>query len=240
MSKLPQQAHRFHYCHELERALTELYGRGSRWNRSAATFTKPNAVRDALTAAARRIRRRLNDLTTVDHRLNVTTSFTLTRLEAEAGRLRNPHQNDLEIVATLLRLVAKLLGYDWRDGRPNRDIVYTQTAAQASYDDERWRGLDGMDECDHASRKRHELVFALHAEKHGTAQIASILNLPMPVVKRMLMRRSPRPPSPHATERVTLPPSDPSSRPNKRIQRTHSRVTSRAGRAHGPRHAARR
>ena len=28
--------------------------------------------------------------------------------------------------------------------------------------------------------------------------------------------------------------------PNQRMQRTHSRVTSRAGRAHGPRHAARR
>jgi hypothetical protein len=28
--------------------------------------------------------------------------------------------------------------------------------------------------------------------------------------------------------------------PNQRVQRTHSRVTSRAGRAHGPRQAARR
>jgi hypothetical protein len=130
-----RHAELFHDSLELEYALAEFFGHESKWYGTAGAFGDPASVSEALLAATLKIRARLKEIITTDDRLLLTTTITLDAIEQEAKSLRQDSNNQLELIADLLHLIAVLLGFDWQAGKPNRHIIYFQTADQEWIDD---------------------------------------------------------------------------------------------------------
>lgn len=178
----------FHYCLPLRFPLLELFGSDSKWENSAGGFGNPRCVREALLAAAKKLRARTQQVITADDRLLLITSLALDQLETEAKQLTQTSNNQLEIIAALLTLVAGLLGFDWFLGKPNRHVIYYQTLEQQQLDDRRGHP-------DHAGNaaitefwKRVEVVARLHDEGFRPPQIARTLLMSEHLVKQLLVR----------------------------------------------------
>jgi hypothetical protein len=189
LSRQTKHSAPFHYSLELEYALAAFFGHDSKWYGTAGGFHRPARVRSALLAATSKIRARLEDIITADDRLLLTTCLALDAIEREAKELREGSNNQLEIIAHLLHLVANLLGYDWQAGKPNRHLVYFQTADQewiddtARYPDTVYRSFTQLE-----SQKRLEIASSLYDQNLRVAQIARIMRLSEPRVKDLLVR----------------------------------------------------
>jgi hypothetical protein len=178
----------YHYSLSLELALLEFFGYNSKWHGAAGGFENVSYVRKAILSATKKIRNRGTEIVTVDERLLTTINTTLDAIEGSTKVLSNKQDRLLDIVGHLLHLVAYLLGYDWVKGKPNREVVYFQTASQ------KW--VDDLSQCPEtiqsASRnkednKRFELVNALYEEKFRIPEIARIMRLSEPLVRDMLI-----------------------------------------------------
>jgi hypothetical protein len=135
MPEIKKHGDKFHYSLEMEEALLELYGQKSKWGNMAGAFQNVSVVREAIIKATSKIRARLEHLITNDDRLLLTTSITLDRIDREARKLRKDSNNEIDIIANLINLIAHLIGYDWLRGEPNRQVIYYQTLEQQSFDD---------------------------------------------------------------------------------------------------------
>ena len=176
---------RYHYSAKLEWALLELLGEKSKWSGMAVTFQDVSKVREALLQATKKIRSHLEQIITADDRLLLTTSITLNSIEEEIRNLTEESNNELEIIADLLHLIAHLLGYDWNMGETNRQVVHFQTAEQERIDDMK-RHPNQIQGLEH--EKRLEIAMNLYDQKLRVAQIARIMKLSEHVVKDMLVR----------------------------------------------------
>jgi hypothetical protein len=183
----PKESNPYHYSLQLELALAEFFGYESKWNGSAHSFENVRYVRKALLAVVTKIKKRIAEIITVDDRLLTATNVTVDAIEGEAKILSNEQNSLLEIVAFLLHLVAYLLGYDWLRGKPNRHVIYYQTADQELIDDK----AQHPDAMNLASKnkedyKRYEIVNELYEEKFRVAEIARIMKLTEPMIRDML------------------------------------------------------
>ena len=177
---------RYHYSAKLEWALLELLGEKSKWSGMAVTFQDVSKVREALLQATKKIRSHLEQIITADDRLLLTTAITLNSIEEEVGNLTEESNNELEIIADLLHLIAHLLGYDWLTGETNRQVVYFQTAEQECIDDMKRHPNQIHGKLEY--EKRLEIAMNLYDQKLRVAQIARIMKLSEHVVKDMLVR----------------------------------------------------
>ncbi|MBI3324266.1 MAG: hypothetical protein HYZ92_03205 [Candidatus Omnitrophica bacterium] len=181
---------RFHYCLVLERALEEFYGERTKWARAAGAFADVGNVREALTEAIDKIRKHLDCILTADERLRLLASLDLDALQRDVRSLSESNYSELEIMSGLLLLVAHLLGYDWYVGKPNRQVIYYQTAEQEALDDFKYDSTeyhqDMRSGLEH--KKRVEIASMLHDQQLRVAQIARIMKLPEPVVKDLLVQ----------------------------------------------------
>ena len=183
-----EKSNPYHYSLALEYALLEFYGHKSKWHGRAGSFQNVKYVREALLATVIKIRKRVAEIITVDDRLLTTTNVTIDAIEIEAKALSNERNSLLEIVAHLLHLIAYLLGYDWLKGKPNRHVIYYQTADQKWIDDT----AQHPDTMHFASRnkedvKRYEIVNTLFEDEFRVAEIARIMRLPVSLVRDMLI-----------------------------------------------------
>ena len=189
MSQQQKRSELFHYSLELEYALADFFGHDSKWYGTAGAFHNPARVREALLAATSKIRARLEEIITADDRLLLITSVALDAIEREAKQLRADSNNQLEIIAHLLHLVAHLLGYDWQAGKPNRHIVYFQTADQEWIDDTaRYPDTMRPSATQLESQKRLEIASIPYDQNLRIAQIARIMRLSESMVKDLLVR----------------------------------------------------
>lgn len=176
---------RFHYSLELEEALVEILGEKA-WYQSAGSFANPARVRQALLAWSKRIRRRLLEIVTGDDRLLLTTRIALDSFDREVRDLRPSKCTELEVLAALLSLVNRLLGFDWRMSRPNRSVFYHQTLDQQLLDEKMQRGPQTGVPVEF--QKRVEVAGALHDEGMNLVQIAHVLGCTRYMVKALLVR----------------------------------------------------
>jgi hypothetical protein len=166
----------YHYCLALEYAMRELYGPKSRWYQSAGSYQDPKYVREALLAATKRVRGRVDDIITIDSRLEDAVAATLAGLEREIHAI-GKRNNQLDIIAYLLTLVAYLLGYGRITGKPIREVVYFQTAGQTRYDDH-LTDTEGVREARALDvTKRREIAHLLHGQGLRVAQIAHVMKI---------------------------------------------------------------
>lgn len=175
----------YHYCMALERAMCELFGGKSRWYNSAGSYQEPKHVREALLAATTHIRKRLEDIITIDARLEASVAATLDGLEAEIRKI-GKQQNQIEITAHLLRLVAYLIGYGRLAGKPIRQVVFFQTADQARYEDQLMRKENPLEAHAFEVAKRREVVRLLHGQGLRVTQIARVMKIAEHLVKDYL------------------------------------------------------
>jgi hypothetical protein len=166
----------YHYCLALEYAMRELYGSKSRWYQSAGSYQEPQYVREALLAATKRVRGRVDDIITIDSRLEDAIAATLAGLEREIHAI-GKRNNQLDIIAYLLTLVAYLLGYGRMTGKPLREVVYFQTVCQTRYDDH-LTDTEGVREARALDvTKRREIAGLLRGQGLSVAQIAHVMKI---------------------------------------------------------------
>lgn len=183
-----QQASPFHDSMALETALRELYGIKSAWYHSAGTFEDYREVRAALRAAVRRVRKRIREIATADDRLLLIAELELDGLDRSLRTLKSDGTGLLDIVAHLLHLTARLLGYDWEAGKPNRHIIFYQTRDQVWIDDENRGKQHPIDAVREEQIKRAEIICRLFKEGIRVPQIAAIMSIPEARVKDILVR----------------------------------------------------
>lgn len=184
----PENSNQYHYSLALEYALLEFFGHNSKWHGRAGGFQNVKYVREALLATTTKIRKRIEEIITVDDRLLTTTCLTIDAIASEAKALSYERNSLLEIVAHLLHLVAYLLGYDWLKGKPNRHVIYYQTADQEWIDDTaRHPDIMQFTSRNRETDKRYEIVNALFDDKFRIAEIARIMRLPESLVRDMLI-----------------------------------------------------
>jgi len=119
----------------MEMALSELFGYEGSWYGSESGFQNPGAVGYAIRKATKRLRVRLKSILTVDHRLRLTTSSDLGAIDRVSRDLGIRPGAEVKMMGYLLHLIARLLGFDWLKGVPNREVAYFQTRAQQRIDD---------------------------------------------------------------------------------------------------------
>jgi len=177
----------FHYSIAFEMALQEFFGHESKWYGSAGGFQNPQNVKDALIAVTTRIRKRLNEIITSDNRLLTVTNSIVDALEGQSKLLSADNNNFLEIIGLLLSLIAHLLGYDWLKGKPNRHVIYYQTAEQQWIDDvAQYPDTMNYLSRNKESQKRYDVVSSLYDEGFRAAEISRIMRLSEPLVRDML------------------------------------------------------
>lgn len=158
------------------------------WYGSAGSFHSPSRVRAAVRAAAKAIRRRVEDIATADDRLCLLVDSTLNSLEQSASDIASDGAGLLEVVAHLIDLAAILVGFDWMSGKPNREVIYHQTREQQLLDDRRRHPPKTSEEMMLDFTERKQLVTALHAKGLRAAQIARVMNQPESRIKDILVR----------------------------------------------------
>ena len=181
----------FHYCSELEHALIQYYGE-KWWHGSANLFHDYRQVRKAVLAASRAIRARLREVDGADDRLLLAVSTELEWLDRLAKRVNDKGENLIEMIGCLLEIVARLLGYDWRTGKPNRQLMYSQTLPQICIDDARMktrgRHVESGCEDEKENGRMADVTAALFDEGFRVTQIARMLRISQARVKDRLIR----------------------------------------------------
>jgi hypothetical protein len=176
------------YCLQLEYALADFYGHDGPWHQSAGSFNNPTRVRAALRGAAKAIRKRLDSIITADDRLNLLVDSQLASIERSTNRIKKGGSGLLEVLAGFISLNAALLGYDWKKGVPNREVVYFQTKAQQSIDDLHRHPQTAYPVGKMEHEMRTAIVQELYAKGVRVSQIARAINQPESRVKDILVR----------------------------------------------------
>ena len=178
---------RFKYNGELEWALCNLMG--LKYINTAGSFSSVKYCKKDFREAIKHIRKRLNEIITADDRLLMTVSIILDRLDKYVKGTSEQVNNDWYIIANLLNLVSRLLGYDWEDGKVYRHIVYYQDKEQEIADYKKSFGDRAYyDEFWGDWRIRFETVYFLNKRKLPKNQIARVLNINEKLVTNILKR----------------------------------------------------
>lgn len=176
------------YCLDLEFALQTLLGRRNPWAGAAGAFVTHAQVRSALRSASRRMRVRGRELCVNDERLQLLLDIDLRRIERGAGDLGRKDGAEVAMMASLLSLSVHLLGFDWMDGKPNRQAVYYQTLEQQAKDDRKRYPPTTEADVFFVHSERMRLIVDLHQAGLRVAQIAGVFSLSETVVKALLVR----------------------------------------------------
>jgi len=176
------------YCMSLEEALLNLCGQKSQWYGMAGSFQNPTSVRRSVRAACNQIRRRLREIVTVDDRLALLVQTDLEAIERAVGGLGKKSGAEIHTIAELINLTAHLLGYDWLEGQPNRQVMYFQTKEQQQKDDRERHPTSPEKFREEVLTPRQEFICNLHARGLRVAHIAEIMNQSETVVKDILVR----------------------------------------------------
>lgn len=178
---------RFKYNLSLLLAMQNLYGR-KHYDGMAGAFMDPNFCKECMLRAVKRIRNRLDDILTMDERLRQTTGLILDNLKSNVKEMSEDVNNDWNIIANLLDLIAHLLGYDWLDERIHRHIIFYQDKAQEQLD---WKMRKGtreyFDEWLQDKKYRYMLVNLLKNNQLSNYQIARLLGISVRGVHRILL-----------------------------------------------------
>jgi len=92
------------------------------------------------------------------------------------------------IIADLLNLISRLLGYDYLDGKVHRYIIFYQDKQQEFEDYHKNVGRALIDELSKDLRVRYELVYLLKKKEFSNNQIARVMGLSEKLVIKILKK----------------------------------------------------
>jgi hypothetical protein len=173
---MSEKSKRFKYNKELEWALCNLLG--SKYCNLAGGYSSVKYCKKDLRRAIKHIKKRLNKIITIDERLLSETSILLERLDNYIKGTSIKVNNDWYIIAILLNLISLLIGYDWKDGKVYRHIIYYQDKEQERTNYIKEVGnIAFWEEFGGDKRIRYEIVYLLNEKKLPKNQIARVLGL---------------------------------------------------------------
>ncbi|HDQ06525.1 MAG TPA: hypothetical protein ENN36_07385 [Candidatus Bathyarchaeota archaeon] len=165
----------FRYNGDLEIVMADLFGK--RYFGLAGLFSDPKFCKKCMLKAIKKIKRRLNELLTIDERLRERTNSILDSLEREARKISLEENNEWKIITHLLHLVTHLLGYDWQDGKIHRQVFYYQDKAQAQMDKKIYNPRTFYDSLRSDQRFTFMLVKSMRNRKLPKHQIVRLLGI---------------------------------------------------------------
>jgi len=175
---------RFKYNLPFEIALSNLLG--ERYLGSASEFRDITTCKEYFRRAIKRIKKTLNDIIVYDERLLMMTNRTLERLDELAKETSQKNNHDWLIIANLIDLISRLIGYDWADGKIHRYVFYHQNRIQEIEDYHKMAGRSFFDELRNENKIRYELVCQLKEKGFSNNYVGRILRISDKRVSKIL------------------------------------------------------
>lgn len=119
------------YNLELEYALAHMFG--SKYYNWAAMFENVSYTKRVIKDWIKRTQQRMGQLTEYDDRLYKIVSINLDSLNRRLSEYPK-ELNEWKIIAALIEIINHLLGYDFRDGKIHRHILFYQDKGQQMKD----------------------------------------------------------------------------------------------------------
>jgi len=176
---------RFSYNGKLELVMLDFFGKYY-WG-MARLFRDPKFCKKCMLRLVKRMRKRLNEILTMDERLRQRTNDILESLENHAKQISIEKNNDWDIIADLLHLIAHLLGYDWQDGKIHRQVFYYQDEAQAQLDKKIDNPRKYYDSLRSDEKLRYMLVQSMRNRQLPKHQIARLLGISSGRVNKIIL-----------------------------------------------------
>ncbi len=183
--KREQFQDRFHYSLSMENTNHEFKGIKKCSSGMASAYANLLYVKKAYQTWLKLIYKRIEEVVTTDELLRMTLISDVEALQAEVAEIKRNSDNDLEIIASLFRLIAHLLGWDYLNGRFYRTPMFHQTTKQRTeclmYAAQTSLLPQGLFEVYH----RRRLLKQLLSEGLSYARIALILGTSLESVKTL-------------------------------------------------------
>jgi len=176
---------RFKYNLDLEYVMLDFFGK--KYYGMARLFENPTFCKKCMLRVVKRIRKRLNEILSMDERLRQRTNGILESLEGHSRRISLTENNDWFIIADLLDLVGHLLGYDWQDGKIHRQVFFFQDEVQAQLDKRIENPNKYYDSLRSDEKLRYMLVQSLRIRQLPKHQIARLLGISSKRVDNILL-----------------------------------------------------
>ncbi len=168
---------RFKYNLEFENAMIQLLGQKYSGYASAAEI--PKYVKKGVLEFITKAKERIDQITTMDERLRLLLFLHLNHMKNEIKNIQKEN-NDWIIISILLNIIAVLLGYDWREGKVHRHVVYFRDKNQEIEDYQKSRGIFGdkiEKEMTKEIKERYKIVHSLYGNNIPRNLIARIMNI---------------------------------------------------------------
>lgn len=177
---------KFHYSLESEFAIRNVLG--DKGYQSASLFASPSLARKLLGKAVNKLEKRADDVITSDERLRLTVMMDFSELKKMIQRV-DKEANEISIIATQIRLISHLLGFDWMDGETYRTPIYQRTHAEELTEfrkmiDGGWRALD--QDFGTIGIQRFNIAKNMVADGFSQNHVARVLGLTVSGVRRLL------------------------------------------------------
>lgn len=160
---------------------------GGKYQNSASLMQDDKYFKNAIRDWIKRIKPRVIELTNHDNRLREMILLELSVLDEELKKFPK-EDNATTIIATLISIVGRLLGYDW-NGTINREVIFFQNEAQEKVDLRNMGERTFPETCEFYDgvfqAKTKEIVKKLTEDGFKDWQIADILNINPSKVKKI-------------------------------------------------------
>lgn len=137
-----------------------------------------SSIKKLLREALDKMRKRVDEIITMDERLREMIFRDLDRLEGDITSIDKTSKAFL--IANFLSIIGRLLGYDWMDGKTYRTPVYFRTKSEefADYKNANISSYKEMrEEENDLALERHRIVKDLKSKGLAENQIARVLNI---------------------------------------------------------------
>lgn len=176
---------RFKYNMIFEIAMQNILG--THYSHSAELFREVDYSKKYLRRAIKKLRKRVVELITHDERLLTQCESILDSIDDLAKKTADDVNNDWEIIANLILLVSKLVGFDWCDGKIYHHAFFYQDLKQEFDSETQKRGArDVYKELMDVRKYQYMTVNSLNKKNLPMIQIGNILNISKDRVKQIL------------------------------------------------------
>lgn len=170
--------------------MREWFGSDSQWNHAAGSLETVAEVKRALRSVVSALSRRIARLEGVDARLAQRAEHEIEDLRFAISKIKRDGSGLPLLVARLIRLLAVLLGYDWMQGKPNRQLRYSQTVEQVALDDRKASGQNAYLQHKGIEERRARAIEQARSAGWSVPQVALVFKVSEEFVVDTLRRLS--------------------------------------------------
>lgn len=174
--------YRFSYSMDFEYGMRHILGYGA-----ADCASYPNDSKKLMLRALNKIRKRIDEIITMDEKLREMLFSDIEKLEKQVKEIEKV-PNQMDMIGAFFSIIAHLLGYGWLSGKTYRTPIYFQTKSEefAAYKSGVGDWREFREEEYNLILERHNIIGDLKNKGLKNNQIARVLNISEYAVRKVL------------------------------------------------------